>query len=58
MTESNKSTFKSTGFLIPGCMFIGMGAGFLMDDVKIGLFLGMGVGFLLAGILSVKKAKN
>lgn len=54
MTESTKKSYKTMGFLMPGCMFIGMGVGFLLGDVRSGLFIGMGTGFLLAGIFTLK----
>lgn len=50
----NKKSVSTWGFLLPGCMFAGIGIGFLLGDVKIGLFIGMGIGFLLAGFLSMK----
>lgn len=57
MTEANKNYVKTSWVILPGCMFIGIGLGFLLGKVQIGLFLGMGVGFLLTGLLSMKKNK-
>lgn len=34
------------GVLFTGCMFIGLGLGFYLDHIVVGLFIGMGVGFL------------
>lgn len=58
MTETKKNSFKTMGFILPGCMFIGMGLGFLLGSVEIGILIGMGTGFLLAGTLSVRKQNN
>lgn len=45
-TETTNQKNKVTGVLFVGCMFIGMGIGFLTQHVVAGLFIGMGVGFL------------
>ena len=37
---------KVTGVLFTGCMFVGMGVGFLTGHLLPGMFIGMGVGFL------------
>ena len=37
---------KITGVLFTGCMFVGMGVGFLTGHLLPGMFIGMGVGFL------------
>lgn len=39
-----------SGLFIPAGIFIGMGIGFLLDELVAGLFLGMGAGFLLMAI--------
>lgn len=36
-----------TGLAIPGGLLLGMGIGFLVDDVVAGMFIGLGGGFLL-----------
>ena len=41
------------GFVSSGCFFLGMGIGWLMGKMVIGMFVGMGIGFLVAGILSI-----
>tara|TARA_Y100000590_G_C15465640_1_gene918119 strand:- start:191 stop:328 length:138 start_codon:yes stop_codon:yes gene_type:complete len=33
--------------LFSGCMFIGLGIGFMVNNIPGGILLGMGVGFLL-----------
>ncbi len=42
--KNNASTIA--GLIFVGCMFIGMGLGFLFDKLVIGLFIGMGTGFI------------
>lgn len=32
-----------------GCMFIGMGIGWLLGSLRAGLFIGMGVGLVVVG---------
>jgi hypothetical protein len=36
------------GLFIPGGLFIGMGLGFLYNQLVAGLFIGLGMGFALA----------
>ena len=44
---------------VPAFMMIGMGVGFFIGNVAIGLFIGMGVGFLAKGLVSIfKNDKN
>ncbi|MFC1963547.1 hypothetical protein ACFLVL_02885 [Chloroflexota bacterium] len=52
-SEEQKKQWSITGVAIPGGLFIGMGIGFLIDNVTAGLFLGLGGGFLgmLIGML-------
>jgi hypothetical protein len=45
------------GLLIPGGLFIGMGVGFLMNNLVPGLFIGLGVGFVVAAILYMLRKK-
>lgn len=42
---------QSSGLIFVGCMFIGMGLGFLFKNVPFGLFVGMGVGFITMGLV-------
>lgn len=44
--DNSKEKNKITGVLFSGCMFIGMGAGFLTGHLVPYMFIGMGVGFL------------
>lgn len=41
------------GLFIPACLFIGMGIGFITDQLVGGIFLGLGAGFL--GMAFTKK---
>jgi len=43
-----------TGLAIPAGLFIGMGVGFLVNNITAGIFLGLGGGFLIMIILRVK----
>ncbi len=46
-SESEKKNWGITGVAIPAGLLIGMGIGFLVDNVPAGLFIGLGGGFLL-----------
>ena len=41
-----KKSYKSP--LFTGSMFVGLGLGFILDQIPGGVLLGMGVGFLLS----------
>ena len=45
------------GLFIPAGLFIGMGIGFLIDELVSGMFIGLGAGFVLFAIsfLLIKK---
>jgi len=45
--EQQKERKGVTGLAIPAGLFIGMGVGFLVDDITAGIFLGLGGGFLV-----------
>ena len=47
----------ASGLVIPAGIFVGMGLGFLFDQLVAGLFLGMGVGFLLASLFELIKKR-
>jgi hypothetical protein len=40
---------------IPAGVLIGMGVGFIIDNIPGGLFIGLGLGFAVFGIISVWK---
>ncbi len=47
MSEDQKKQWNITGVAIPAGLFIGMGVGFLIDNITAGIFLGLGGGFLV-----------
>ena len=47
MAKKDKSV---AGLLIPGGLLIGMGIGFLVDQLVAWMFIGLGVGFVAAFI--------
>ena len=44
--EQPKRRKGVTGVAIPAGLLIGMGVGFLVDEVTAGIFIGLGCGFL------------
>ena len=42
---------KVAGLAFTGCMFIGMGLGFFLDNLVGGMFIGMGVGFAFQAVV-------
>lgn len=42
--------------LFVGCLMLGMGIGFLFEEVPAGLFIGLGVGFILEGLMGQMKS--
>ena len=51
--EQPKKRTGVTGVAIPAGLFIGMGAGLLVDNMTAGIFLGLGSGFLGMIVLRV-----
>jgi hypothetical protein len=51
MKDKKKSVDKGEGFFIPGGILLGMGVGFLYNNLVAYMFMGLGIGFLLAGIV-------
>ena len=45
-SEQPKKQKGVTGLAIPVGLFIGMGIGFLVDNITVGIFLSLGGGFL------------
>ena len=42
----NNKKDKRGEYAFVGCMFIGMGVGYYIGNLLVGMFIGMGVGFL------------
>ncbi len=53
-SEQPKKRKGVTGIAIPAGLFIGMGVGFLVDNIPAGIFLGLGGGFFTMLILRIK----
>lgn len=58
MEKHEKETWMSSGLILPGCMFVGMGLGMLFNVTHIGLFIGLGTGFIFIGIVKMISAKE
>jgi len=43
-----------SGLVFVGCLMLGMGIGFAVGNVPVGLFVGMGVGFIAMAIVRYK----
>ena len=58
-SEESKKQWGVTGVAIPAGLLIGLGIGFLIDNIAAGIFLGLGGGFLVMFIgmliLQIKK---
>ncbi|MFC1921218.1 hypothetical protein ACFLYQ_05790 [Chloroflexota bacterium] len=46
-SDDEKKQWSITGIAIPGGLLLGMGIGFLVDNITAGLFIGLGSGFLI-----------
>ena len=53
-SEQPKKEKGVTGLAIPAGLFIGMGIGFLIDELVAGIFLGLGGGFLIMLLVRAK----
>ena len=49
--EKEKSNSQLGGMICGGCLFIGMGIGWAMGSLKVGLFIGLGVGLVAMAIV-------
>lgn len=57
-TMEKKNINGPIGFILPGCMFIGMGIGFLFNAIPVGLMIGLGTGFLITGFYKMYHSKE
>lgn len=51
--EKEKSISQLGGMICGGCLFIGMGIGWAMGSLKVGLFIGLGVGLVAMAIVGM-----
>jgi hypothetical protein len=58
-SEETKKQWGITGVAIPAGLLIGMGVGFIIDNIAAGIFIGLGGGFLvmLIGMLILQFKK-
>ncbi len=49
---------KASSYFISGCMFIGMGLGFLFNAMPAGFLIGLGTGLLLSALSDMSYSKN
>ena len=52
-SEQPKKQKGVSGLAIPAGLFIGMGVGFIIDNITAGLFLGLGGGFIIMLIVRI-----
>jgi len=57
METNHQNDFVNSGTIFVGCMFIGLGPGFLFNGVTPGVLIGMGVGFITKSA-NDRKANN
>ena len=55
-SEKEKSEDYS-GLFIPGGLFMGMGLGFVYNQLPAGIFIGLGIGFVLMGLSKMIRKK-
>lgn len=56
--EEKKRRQESGALFIPAGIFLGLGFGFLYNNLVAGLFIGMGVGFILFAITALLKRRR
>jgi len=56
-SSGDKNMNKVGGLLFVGCLFLGIGIGMYLGDVKIGTMIGLGVGFLVMAATRLKGSK-
>jgi len=55
--EIKKESKGAGGLFIPAGIFIGMGVGFLINNLPAGMFIGMGCGFVVFALTILFKKK-
>ncbi|MBD3164487.1 hypothetical protein GF323_04755 [Candidatus Woesearchaeota archaeon] len=53
MGNKDSSHRGAGGLFIPAGLLLGMGLGFLYDELVAGLFIGLGCGFIAFGIITL-----
>jgi len=52
-----KKQGDASGLFIPGGLILGMGLGFLYDQLVAGMFIGLGAGFILMARVQLTRKK-
>lgn len=50
-----KKEKNGTSFLIPGGLLVGLGIGFIYNNIPAGTLIGLGAGFILFAIIKLAK---
>lgn len=58
VSKKEKHKEEMGGLFIPAGLFVGMGLGFLFNQLVAGMFIGLGVGFLFFAIASLFSKKK
>ena len=53
-----KTKSKIGSLVFTGCMFIGIGIGYLLGAVNVGVLIGMGVGFIVKAIINQNELES
>lgn len=56
--KQKKKKEDLAGLFIPAGLFVGMGIGFLTNQLVAGMFIGLGAGFLLFALYEILKKKK
>ena len=49
--EKRSKKMEAGGLVFVGCLVIGMGVSFALDNMPVGLFIGLGAGFIAMAII-------
>jgi hypothetical protein len=55
MSENRFEPNRGGGLFIPAGLFVGMGIGFLINNIAAGIFGGLGIGFVCFALITVFK---